>query len=370
MKQKKGKLKLFDDRTAKSAVSIWGEKKYSKALSVLSLLCVVIHLTYAGFYRFSEINFMAVFNIISSLFYGLMFFLSLKKKFLPVGMGLCLEIMLHVGFSIIFVGWGCGFELQLFAVMAISFFLPYKKSSSIYFISLFSIAEFFLLYAETNIFDPLYDGYISSSLKTFVYLLNCCVTIVPLFIELFLFRVSFDKSAKVLTDKNKDLSVLATVDPLTKLYNRRYIEAKFEEAYYKRENNEEPFCIVIGDIDDFKSINDTYGHDCGDYVLKTISELIRSSLRTTDCISRWGGEEIMILLNSTDVGSAIQTIERIRIDISEHEFSYENKAFGMTMTFGVSWSRSDIPTMLKQADDHLYYGKNNGKNQVVYDIGN
>ena len=370
MKNKKSNIALFSDRNTKSVMSIWGEKKYSTVLIGLCLLCAVTHAGYMLFFAFANINFMAVFNIFSTLFYCLLIYLTRIHKHSLVGMGLCVEIMLHVGMAVINIGWGYGFELQLFAVIAISFFLPYRKSSSVYYISLFAIAEFFLLYAETNIFDPIYNSYISASARTVMYLFNCCLTIIPLFLESFLFRVSSDHSTQVLTDENKDLSVLATVDPLTNLYNRRYIESKFEIAYRRRENEDEPFCIVIGDIDDFKVVNDTYGHDCGDYVLKTVSGIIKSSLRATDCIARWGGEEIMILLNSTDVGNAIQTMERIRIDISEYNFEHNGTHLNITMTFGLSWSRSDVATMLKQADEHLYYGKKNGKNQVVYDIGN
>ena len=126
--------------------------------------------------------------------------------------------------------------------------------------------------------------------------------------------------------------------------------------------------ICIGDIDDFKKINDTYGHLCGDYVLQNISEIMRKSLGFENVdICRWGGEEFVFMFCNDDIDSAFVKVENLRKTIENKNFVYENNNISITMTFGIierdSGKVDDV--LLKSADKLLYRGKINGKNVVV-----
>lgn len=162
-----------------------------------------------------------------------------------------------------------------------------------------------------------------------------------------------------------ELEISSTTDPLTELYNRRYMLGRIdiEREHFRRST--QPFSIIITDIDHFKDINDTYGHDCGDFVLKELAVLMKNLLRKIDYIARWGGEEFLILLTETDAKEAFLMAERLRKQIESHTFVFKEHRVNVTMTFGIS-EYQDEPTMedaFKRADRALYQGKNNGRNQ-------
>jgi diguanylate cyclase (GGDEF)-like protein len=157
-------------------------------------------------------------------------------------------------------------------------------------------------------------------------------------------------------------------DPLTKLSNRRDIREKIKNEQERQKRLSKPFSVILCDIDDFKKMNDTHGHDCGDYVLMSVSDLIRSQLRDVDCPSRWGGEEFLILLVETDLEGCKIVAERIRKRIESALLQYGGVRLSITMTFGISAcgnSEEDIERCIKRADRALYKGKRQGKNCVV-----
>lgn len=171
-------------------------------------------------------------------------------------------------------------------------------------------------------------------------------------------------SLKQLTAK---LEIESKVDLLTGLYNRRYILQEIKSELNNYTVNVSKFSIIIGDIDFFKRVNDTYGHDFGDYVLKTVSETLKSSLKETDCLARWGGEEFLFMLRNSDLEKSKHTIENIRKNIEDKLFEHNGTSLHVTMTFGIAvYNGNDsIDDIIKKADDALYLGKENGRNRVV-----
>ncbi|HOJ12729.1 MAG TPA: GGDEF domain-containing protein, partial [Clostridiales bacterium] len=164
--------------------------------------------------------------------------------------------------------------------------------------------------------------------------------------------------------KLEDLSIK---DPLTGLYNRRYIIEKINELETRYKRSKSLFSIIISDIDYFKRINDRYGHDCGDLVLFNIARLISDCCREQDILSRWGGEEFLILLSDTNHDGANILAERIRKKLENESIQYGDISLKITMTFGVSeYSESlGIEGTIKNADMALLQGKHNGRNRVV-----
>ena len=140
---------------------------------------------------------------------------------------------------------------------------------------------------------------------------------------------------------------------------------KLEEEISKYKRYRTPFSILLVDIDHFKKINDNYGHDKGDFVIKTISSLIRRNIRSSDICSRWGGEEFLILASNSDLKSALKLSENLKELIEKSQF--ETK-YSITISIGVSTFDENLSQeeLLKLADNALYKAKKNGRNRVEF----
>ncbi len=166
-----------------------------------------------------------------------------------------------------------------------------------------------------------------------------------------------------LQEKLMDLS---TKDALTGLYNRRFFEKRFEEEKERSKRFSKTFSIIMLDIDDFKKINDTYGHNVGDEVLISVAKEITNRIRKIDVPVRWGGEEFVILLPETRLKDALVVAEDIRASIKKLKVS---KIENITASFGVAEYRAgdNLYTLINRADEQLYKAKRKGKNQVCYE---
>lgn len=158
-------------------------------------------------------------------------------------------------------------------------------------------------------------------------------------------------------------------DYLTQLPNRSYIHWKYSQL----SQNHEHVSVVIADIDNFKIINDTYGHLFGDEVLKVIADKLNENLRNVDLTGRWGGEEFILILPDTTAKQAQEIIDRIRKSIADIPFSLNatSKKFNVTVSFGINNSNLtdvSLQDILAKADKALYLAKNNGRNQVVIHV--
>ncbi len=170
-----------------------------------------------------------------------------------------------------------------------------------------------------------------------------------------------------LEEAHDKLETIARKDPLTNLSNRRDMKEKILYEKNRFERSEKPFVIIMSDIDFFKQVNDKFGHDCGDYVLKTISNILFSSIRKQDIVGRWGGEEFILLLPETNLKGGKIVAEKIRKKIYKTEFIYQKNKIPIRMTFGVSVFKlhQEINECIIEADKALYKGKRNGRNKVV-----
>ncbi len=160
---------------------------------------------------------------------------------------------------------------------------------------------------------------------------------------------------------------LSLTDPLTGLYNRRHLDSNLEREFLRSKRYHNNLSIAVIDIDFFKKVNDTYGHLCGDYVLKEVAYMILDTLRKTDMVFRCGGEEFVALLTETPLEKALIPLERLRKRIEEYPFEYNNNKLQVTISIGVNSTESGVETageFLDGADKALYFAKNNGRNQV------
>lgn len=173
------------------------------------------------------------------------------------------------------------------------------------------------------------------------------------------------KSQRELQLLMQELKEMAITDYLTKLYNRRFF---MDQLLHHVNMDNKNLSLVLFDVDNFKKINDTYGHNAGDIVLVTISNIFKLILREEDIISRWGGEEFMVCLPDTNINEAITIANKLRAEIDKYVFRCDDTQFHCTITGGVVLYDRSISTEknITMADQALYTGKSLGKNQCVY----
>lgn len=166
----------------------------------------------------------------------------------------------------------------------------------------------------------------------------------------------------------EELKKASLTDYLTGLANRRNILKCLEYEKNLHERHANVFSIILCDIDHFKKVNDTYGHDFGDIVLKSITGIFPEILRKIDIASRWGGEEFLILLPASDQQGSSFAAERLRQAIEQMKIQTDSFFVRVTMSFGVAtWKKTynDIEVFIKQADENLYRAKDEGRNRVI-----
>lgn len=163
--------------------------------------------------------------------------------------------------------------------------------------------------------------------------------------------------------ESKNLELLAMTDPLTGVYNRMKFGNLMESEISKSRRYKTSLSLAILDIDFFKKINDTYGHQAGDYVLVTVAELMRGSIDSVDIFARWGGEEFMLLMPGCNTEEATAKAEKLRCVLAEYNFIEPPT---VTASFGVSsfGEEDNMDSLIKRADDALYLAKHNGRNRV------
>jgi len=179
----------------------------------------------------------------------------------------------------------------------------------------------------------------------------------------------FSKQKKIeyknieLNEINEKLKILSIKDELTGLYNRRKLEELLQDEYQKAKRYNHVFSVVLLDLDDFKKINDNYGHQVGDQVLKEVSKILLDTIRKVDYCGRWGGEEFLILLPDTKLDAAVTLAQRVRKEIEGYSIP---KVDNLTSSFGVSVYSpgKEIKDIIKEADEALYRAKEKGKNNV------
>ena len=185
-------------------------------------------------------------------------------------------------------------------------------------------------------------------------------------------RVKVQLKIKALQDKlkksNERLMNLSNTDPLTRLFNRRYLTEILNCELAKSRRYGEKLSFIILDIDNFKDVNDTFGHQNGDEVLSTVADVIQSGRRCFDIVARYGGEEFALVLPGTDLLGGITVAEQLRNAVQTISFEPPMEKLVVTVSAGVSTFSSaqvrDVESLIRQADEALYRAKRNGRNRV------
>jgi two-component system, cell cycle response regulator len=180
---------------------------------------------------------------------------------------------------------------------------------------------------------------------------------------------ALEEREKELLEVNERLRHMSQTDGLTGLDNRRHLNDRLEEMFQHAQRLAEPFSCVMCDLDHFKSVNDTHGHQAGDEVLKQLSQILKDEAREIDRVGRYGGEEFMLLLPGTVLDAAVTFAERVRKRIEGNTFTFPGGTLTRTASFGVSgWPHPKVKacdSLVRAADDALYVAKETGRNRVV-----
>ena len=175
-----------------------------------------------------------------------------------------------------------------------------------------------------------------------------------------------DSTANVVYEQS--LQKMNVTDTLTGVYNRRYLDGRLHEELARSKRAGRPLSVVMIDIDHFKTVNDTRGHRCGDFILKSTASICFSCLRESDVLVRYGGEEFICLLTDTGSEGAAKTAERLRKAVQEHTNYFDTYTVNVTISLGVAvMLEGDTPDrIIERADCALYEAKRSGRNRVVF----
>jgi diguanylate cyclase (GGDEF)-like protein len=166
----------------------------------------------------------------------------------------------------------------------------------------------------------------------------------------------------------KEIYLLATTDSLTGIANRREFSSVMASEVDRAKRYGAPLSLIMYDIDYFKRVNDTFGHNVGDYILQALTGLVKENIRANDVVGRWGGEEFVLLMPQSDIEAARNAAEKLRLAIAEYQFDKIGK---LTVSFGVAAfePQDDLNSLLKRVDDALYLAKERGRNRVETLVG-
>lgn len=219
--------------------------------------------------------------------------------------------------------------------------------------SISAVSTFIVIFTVTYFFFSLSEEYFVMH----------CFWMIAAFSFGFLGAYLLERSYKEVFSTHEQLTQLAMTDKLTGLYNRTKLDEILKDELNRTERFHHTFGLAIMDIDHFKKINDTYGHQVGDTILKEMGKLITKELHSTDKVIRWGGEEFLLIYVETDQKEVLKRVEKLRLKIEQHLFLTSGI---ITASFGLTHyhKRDTINTIINRADKALYIAKDNGRNRI------
>ena len=333
----------------------------------------VVHILYTVIFFIIGVYPLAIYNIFSTMLYAILASNFKLKRLRPFLLIINAELLAVIISCVYYLGWAYNFYLYINLIVLLSILssMNYKKKTYnlkyayIQFVIMIITMATLVIYSNVN--NPIYTFKGSDeALLEILDTMHVLIVVTTSFIILVAFIQDTNATAIKLDSMNSELTFIATHDPLTNLINRRSMSDEFTKAGEAFAEKKTPYSIILADIDDFKKVNDIYGHDFGDIVLKRTSKIIMDIVGDKGSVCRWGGEEILILTH-TELNSTVKLAEQIRSTIQSTSFVFNNTYVKATLTLGVSTCKKDIPVnkIITEADSNLYKGKKSTKNCVV-----
>lgn len=299
----------------------------------------------------------------SMVFYLVIFVLSYRC---PTFVSFCIlntYILVWIIFNIIMFGWDIGVQHFIIVLLIACFFARYKHApaKSLYALALCTLRIYLYFYCRDNTPRIILE----EELNNLFQITNTIAIFWSLSLIAYIFSTDTQTLEYKLVEYNEQLKKQASIDPLTGLHNRRSTMEYLEKLI---NSHGQQVSICLCDIDFFKRVNDTYGHDVGDLVLETIAQTFQKELPSGTFTSRWGGEEFLLIFPASDGDEAHASLERLRSKINEIVFDGGSGTFSISLTFGlVEYDfHSELTAVLKQADEKLYIGKESGRDRIIF----
>ena len=334
----------------------------------VSVMCLV-HSILLAIFLFAGVMPLVQINAFSVLVYIFAFFLCKFGYIRAVYFSIILEVTFYTIISTYYVGLRCGTYCFLFSIVPIIiyfgvFLYQGAKRWSIVLMLVLNFATFIALYIRYAPIEPVYDVAPVTRL-----VLVCVSAFAMVFSTIFyntIYIYTAERELGDLEERNQQLSSDAHEDALTNLLNRRGFLPLVQTMM---DDHTQDFCIAFCDLDNFKRVNDTYGHEGGDEVLKHVTNLIRKELPGCD-ICRWGGEEFVILMRGYNMITAKEKMEELRKHIESNPTIFFNKRITITSTIGLEEYKAafnEPEEIIKVADARMYYGKQHGRNILIFE---
>ena len=352
-----------------------GEKTVSELdkYRFISVVLAFIHIALCICFYLYEYPILFIYNIFAVILYLIMGFRFTALREYALMYYCCYtEITFFSSFATLLAGWDWGFMIYLIALTPVSFYLAYSSpqfghgiKKPFFFVSL-SMVVFVITRILSTRITPLYTERIFDQHMTLMYSVNAIISFFALLLFSILFTIEIRQNEIRLEEQYSLLESVSSKDPLTGLFNRRSMDKYLITALEQSKGDGLVFSVILGDIDDFKRVNDTYGHNIGDQVLMQVAKTISENASEGCRVCRWGGEEILIFIPENETVT-YEVAEKIRQSIEQIRVPFSADYVSVTMTFGIAEYSPGLPfnKLVSIADNRLYYGKRHGKNQVV-----
>jgi diguanylate cyclase (GGDEF)-like protein len=339
--------------------------RFFAVMDKFSLVQMAFFLFFCGVFVYLLVWKMAGFAGVGVIVWLLIFLRNLKQHSRSLFMTGVITSSLYAAFASLQLGWNSGFFLWTLSLLPPVFINMHLKKLPAALTGLLIGGGTIALFLLRN----LAVGTVVLENKTleWIYFSNLVLGVVALCMTGYAFEKRASEIESTLMNANKRLTSLAATDPVTNLTNRRTMLDRIDQEKIRLEQTGEVFTLIMIDIDNFKDINDEYGHDAGDFVLINLATIINFIVRRQDQVARWGGDEFLVFLPETNLEGGRVVAEKIRSRILTSPFIYHEVDIPVTVTLGVSACDTNvgIGNCIRKADLALYTGKQAGKNRVV-----
>jgi len=305
-----------------------------------------------------------LFNIFSLIIFFLALYLNRNGHYNLALWLAYIEVVLHASLAIVLLGWSSGFYYYMFAIAPLLFIKPTRPLSEKILLSAIPVGLMIVFYIDPLGMFPLY--HLGIHITHFLHIGNLIATVALVAYLAHYYSKGVNDSERQLQKLTEAYEELATYDSLTRLLNRHAMMQAIKEEVSRFHRDKKPFVLALGDIDDFKNINDSFGHHAGDVLLKEFASRMQQRLRRHDVVSRWGGEEFLILLANVTLDEAEGVLNDLRDCLAE-PLRIKSLSHMVTITFGACQYSDEqgIDKTIQFADKAMYQGKRTGKNRVV-----
>lgn len=345
-------------------------ENFEVIIKITAIIILFVHLIYLASFSLTDIGFhkpiLIKINLIQTLI-ALIFayFVIIKNKlYLLATIFAHLDVLFTCCYCIYILGWGYGFQMIIVLLLSLSYLQTFNSHLIPLGIAVLEIIMFFVMFWVTKNTPDFYNEFMP-----YINIANFLFMVVTVLIYIWLSDKGNDELIKKLDIKNEELKYKSEFDYLTNLLNRRALNEVLEDSIIKLKDKKiKSLAIAIGDIDNFKNLNDTYGHNFGDLILKNISATLTNQYKKMKNIyvSRWGGEEFLIIYIDYDFNEVLNLLEKTRQNIEKLKNNDGLNMVNTTISFGLSYANNDTnkDLLITKADFALYNAKHTGKNKI------